>query len=381
LKFIYADNSATTRVSQDAEKAMLPFLRQRWANAGSAHAFGSELTSEIKQARENVAALIGADSSEICFTSGGTEANNLAIRGILDRGERGKHIITSVVEHPSVYRVIASYLKKGYDVTEVPVDSEGRLDIKDVEIAIRPDTTLIAIMGANNETGVLMPVEEIANIAAENGIPFLCDAIQMWGKVPFQVGPLGPNLVSFSAHKFHGPKGMGALYIRQRTRILPQMLGGGQENGWRSGTENVPGIVGMGVAAREAAGNLAHGKRIEKMRDRLQAGLLEIDDRIVINGAKAKRLPGTLCVCITGIESGALVNLLSEKGICVSGGSACTAGHTDPSHVLMSMGRTPEEALGAMRFSFSRENSEEDVDAILNALPPLLKQLRSVSEF
>ena len=378
MRIIYADNNATTRTAPEVLEAMRPFFTERYGNPSSVHAFGATLELDVSRAREAVAELAGVHAEEIIFTSGGTESCNLAVRGTLERPNAGAHVVTSAVEHSAVREALHAYRKRGVQVSEVPVDGEGRLDPEDVRRALRADTALIAVMAANNETGVVHPFAEIAAIAAEAGVPFFCDAVQVWGKLPFGA-MAGMTMAPVSAHKFHGPKGVGALYLRRRTRLVVQITGGGQEEGRRSGTENVPGIVGLGAAARRAGEQLGEMARVAALRDRLQEGMLAVDKRIVINGREAERLPNTLSICIPGIEGEALLLLLGEEGICASSGSACKAGQTDPSHVLLAMGRTPEEALGAVRFSLSVENTDDDIDAILASIPRHLTRLRALS--
>ncbi len=378
MRIVYADNNATTAVAAEVLAAMQPFFCERYGNPSSVHAFGSQLEQDLARARQAVAELAGARPEEIVFTSGGTEGNNLAIRGVLERPDAGRHVITSPVEHAAVREVLAHYRRRGWNVTEVPVDGQGRLDPAGVRRALRPETALVAVMAANNETGVLYPVGEIAAIAREAGVPFFCDAVQAWGKLDLKKSD-GPALASLSAHKLHGPKGVGALVVRRGTRIIAQNLGGGQEEQRRSGTENVPGIVGLGAAARLAQRRLPDWPRVAALRDRLQAGLTAVDSRVIVNGEHAERLPNTLNICIPGIEGEALLLLLGEEGICASSGSACKSGQTEPSHVLLAMGRTPEEALGAVRFSLSHENSDGDIDAILAAVPRHLSRLRALS--
>ncbi|MBN2184292.1 MAG: cysteine desulfurase [Candidatus Krumholzibacteriota bacterium] len=380
---VYFDHNATTSMRQEVIDKMSPYFSQHFGNASSLHFFGIKTREAIDIAREQVALLINADPDEIIFTSGGTESDNLAIRGVLSarRGSVSRaHIITSSIEHPAVLETCAALEKEGIDVTFLPSSESGTVDPSDLEAAIRPDTILVSVMLANNETGVIQPVRELSQIAGNKGITFHVDAVQGVGKIPVDVDELGIDLLTISAHKFYGPKGIGALYRRKGTKIDAVYTGGHHEYGLRPGTENVPAIVGFGEACRISKENLsAEMKHIARLRDRIEIGITERIEKIKINGAGSRRVPNTCSVTVTRIEGEAMTMYLSMLGFGLSSGSACATGDSEPSHVLLAMGLDPVDAQGALRISLGIENTDEDVDAFLDAFPPVVERLREMS--
>lgn len=378
---IYADNAATTALSKTALEAMLPFLHENYGNPSSLHTAGQEAATALFNARKDIADCIGADVKEIYFTSGGSEADNQALLTAAELGERKgkKHIISDKVEHHAVLHTLKMLEKRGFEITLLDVDGEGSVSPEDVRAAIRPDTALVTIMTANNEIGTIMPVKEIAAICREKGVLFHTDAVQAVGHIPINVGELGCDMLSLAAHKFHGPKGVGALYVRKG--LTPSILieGGAQERGRRGGTENIPAIVGMAAALKEATARLGENSaRLTRMRDRLIEGLSEIPHS-VLNGAPVKRLPGNVNMCFEGIEGESLLLLLDIKGICGSSGSACTSGSLDPSHVLLAIGRPHEVAHGSLRLTLSEYNTEEEIETIIKTVPEVVDYLRKIS--
>lgn len=375
------DHNATTPIHPDVLSAMLPYLHQAFGNPSSIHSYGRETRQAVDESREKVAQLIGAQPSEIVFTGGGTEANNLAIKGAtLAKQKKSGHIITSAIEHHAAM-VPCQYLeKRGFEVSFLPVDHDGLLDPDDVRRAITDKTILISIMQANHEVGTIEPLEEIGKLALERDIPFHTDAVQSVGKVPIDVGTLGVNLLSLSAHKLYGPKGVGALYIRKGTKILPQVFGGHQELNFRAGTENVAGIVGLGKAAEIALHKMqAEGERLCRLRDKLWERIKERVGSVRLNGHPKRRIPNTLNVTFDLIEGESLVINLDLRGIAVSTGSACTSGSLEPSHVLLAMGVSPPIARGSIRFSLGIENTQEEIEETANALEEVVGRLRSTS--
>jgi cysteine desulfurase len=383
---VYLDNNATTPVLPEVLEAMRPYFGEHFGNASSIHHHGQETRAAVERARESVAALVGGRASEVVFTSGGTEGDNLAIFGLTDSGD---HIITSTVEHHAILnscRYLAKYPgMAGCEVTYVPVDGRGLLDPADVKRAIRPNTKLITIMLANNETGVVQPVAEIGKIAAEAGIYFHTDAVQAAGKIPIDVNKIACDLLTISGHKLHGPQGVGALYVRKGTRLEPMLHGGSHERSRRAGTENVPGIVGLGKAAELARAGFERGddlrmddQKMVAMRDRLERELLEIE-ATGLNGEGAPRVPNTTNIFFDGIEGEALVIALDLKGLAVSTGAACSSGAIEPSHVLTAMGLRPDRARASIRFSLGKQNTEEDVDFALALIPETVGRLRELS--
>jgi len=381
-KLIYFDHAATTPVAAEVFGAMTPYFSEEFANPSTLYSFGQQARAAIDQARAQVARLIGAETDEIFFTSGATEADNWAITGVVQaREKKGNHIITSAIEHHAVLETCEALAKRGIiELTVLPVDADGLVDPEDVRRAVTDKTVLITIMHSNNEIGVIEPIREIGLIARERGITFHTDATQSVGKIPVDVTELGCNMLSLSAHKLYGPKGAGALYIRKGTRILPFMRGGAQENNRRAGTLNVPGIVGLGKAAELAASTMdAEAARERAMRDRLIAGILSNIPDSRLNGHAQKRLPNNVNVSIEGIEGESMILRLDFAGFCVSSGSACTSGSLEASHVLLAIGLPHELAHGSLRISLGRSNTEEDVDKFLETFPKVVSLLRSMS--
>lgn len=382
MREVYADNNATTRVAPEVVEAMLPMFLEHYGNPSSMHHFGERAEKHLKAAREQVAEFLGASPEEIVFTSCGTESDNAAIRGTLLSYPDKRHLVTTRVEHPAVLNLCRHLQKQGYELTELAVDSLGRLDLDELRDALREDTALVSIMYANNETGVMFPVEKIAEIVKSRDVVFHCDAVQAAGKIPLNLSRLAIDLVSISGHKFHAPKGIGVLYIRKGTRCAPFLIGGHQERGRRAGTENVPYIVGMGKACELArAGMAEEATRIRAMRDRLERELLARLPDARINGDRDHRLPNTLSISLEYIEGESILLLMSREGIGASSGSACTSGSLEPSHVLRAMGVPFVSVHGSIRFSLSRYNSEEDIDYIIEKLPPIVQRLRQISPF
>jgi cysteine desulfurase len=378
---IYFDNNATTRVMPEVFEAMAPYYAELYGNPSSIHRFGSQVSEHLSQARAQVAGLIGAaDPVEVIFTSCGTEGDNAAIRGLLEMRPEKRQIITTQVEHPAVLGLCQHLEKKGYRVIFLGVDQDGMLDLDELRDALTNETALVSIMSANNETGVIFPIEEIGKIVKSEGIPFHVDAVQAAGKLPIDVKNSPVDLMTVSAHKFHGPKGVGALYVRRGITFPPFIIGGHQERSRRAGTENVAGIVGMGKAAELAARNQKDDSvRIRTLRDQLQDSLLESCPSARVNGDKVKRLPNTLNISFRYLEGESILVLLDQHGICASTGSACTAGSSEPSHVLRAM-RTPADWLqGAVRFSLSRFNTEDEVRFINEKMPSIVKRLEGLS--
>ena len=379
-KVYYFDNNATTRVAPEVTDAMIPMLREFWGNPSSAYAFGSQVHGHVEKAREKVAALVNADPKEVVFTSCGTESNNSAIHSALVTNPNRKHVITTAVEHSANINFGEYLRKQGYDVTFLPVESDGSLDLHLLEKSIRPDTAIVSIMWANNETGVMFPIEEVAAICRSKGVLCHTDAVQVPGKVKIDVKHLGVDFLSLSAHKLHAPKGIGMLYVKRRTKYQPYVIGGHQERGRRGGTENVAHIVGFGRAAELAMEHVQdENTRVRALRDKLENTILSTISNTVRNGAKEPRLPNTANIAFDFVEAEAVLLLLDQLGICASSGSACTTGSLDPSHVLTAMGLNPMRARGSVRFSLGLYNTEEDVDYVLNHLPKLIKKLRDIS--
>ncbi|MCG3178839.1 MAG: Cysteine desulfurase NifS [Phycisphaerae bacterium] len=381
MDWTYLDNNATTSIDPQAVEAMMPYLTERYGNPSSVHDFGGQVRAAVEGARASVAAALGCDPSEIVFTSGGTESDNMAVRGLLAARDRGTQIVISAVEHSAV-RDLADWLEKsGREVIRVPVDAAGRLNLAALEAAVAPDeTALVSIMHANNETGVIFPAARIAELCRERGVPFHCDAVQSFGKLPLNVRELGADLVSISAHKFHGPKGVGALYVRRGTRFRPWLLGH-QERRRRGGTENVPGIVGMGEAARLAIESIAvETGRVRELRDRLEAGLLAADPSARVNGGGegCPRLPNTTNISFPGCQSEALLIGLSERGVAASSGAACSSGSLEASHVLRAMAVPAAAAQGALRLSLSRFTTDADIARALETIPAVVARLRAL---
>ncbi|MEX0801887.1 MAG: cysteine desulfurase NifS [Candidatus Binatia bacterium] len=378
---IYFDNNATTRVLPEVFEAMAPFFTELYGNPSSIHGFGSQVGGRISQAREHVAALIGAaDPVEVIFTSCGTEGDNAAIRGLLEAHPEKRHIVTTQVEHPAVLGLCQHLEKKGYRVTWLSVDQDGMLDLDELRDSVTSDTALVSVMYANNETGVIFPIEQIGEIVRAKGVPFHVDAVQAAGKLLIIVKNSPIDLLTISAHKFHGPKGVGALYVRRGITFSPFVIGGHQERNRRAGTENVPGVVGMGTAARLALKHLDDDfARVSTLRDQLQDSLLGSCPSARVNGDKAKRLPNTLNISFRYLEGESILVLLDQHGICASTGSACTSGSSEPSHVLRAMGIPPDWVQGAVRFSLSRLNTEDEVRCVNEKMPSIVKRLEGLS--
>ncbi len=383
MEVIYVDNNATTMVAPEVLDAMMPYFSTNYGNPSSMHSFGGNVAGAIKTARKNVANLIGAAPEEIVFTSCGTESDGTAIRAAIESYPDKKHLVTSRVEHPAIKNLYESLSKKGYRTTFVPVDNKGRLDIDYLYNSLSDDTAVVSLMWGNNETGVIFPIDEISREIKSRGITFHTDAVQAVGKIPISVGETGVDMLSLSGHKFHSPKGIGALYIRKGTRFSPFMIGGHQEKGRRGGTENTASIIGLGKAAELAAAHLKENgyERIGRLRDRLEQTLLENVSNALINGDPANRLPNTTSIAFEYVEGEAILLMMNEYGICASSGSACTSGSLEPSHVLRAMGVPFTAAHGSIRFSLSRYNTEDEMDVILEKLPPIIERLRELSPF
>jgi len=383
MKVIYVDNNATTMVAPEVLDAMMPYFSTNYGNPSSMHSFGGNVAGAIETARENVANLIGAAPQEIVFTSCGTESDGTAIRAAIESYPNKKHLVTSRVEHPAIKNLYESLSKKGYRTTFVPVDNQGRLDIEYLYNSLSDDTAIVSLMWGNNETGVIFPIEEISREVKSRGIIFHTDAVQAVGKIPINVGETGVDMLSLSGHKFHSPKGIGALYIRKGTKFSPFMIGGHQEKGRRGGTENTASIVGLGKAAELAAVHLVQNgyERVSRLRDRLEQTLLDKVSNALVNGDPANRLPNTTSIAFEYVEGEAILLMMNEYGICASSGSACTSGSLEPSHVLRAMGVPFTAAHGSIRFSLSRYNTEDEIDVILEKLPPIIERLRELSPF
>jgi cysteine desulfurase len=378
---IYFDNNATTRVLPEVAEVMLPFLTEYYGNPSSIHRFGSQVGQKITEARAQVAALLdAADPVEVMFTSCGTEGDNAAIRGILEARSEKRHIVTTQVEHPAVLGLCQHLEKKGYRVTWLGVDQDGALDLEELRAALCDDTALVSIMWANNETGVIFPIAEIGAIVRSRGIPLHVDAVQAAGKLALKVKDLPIDLLTISGHKFHAPKGVGALYVRRGIPFPPFMIGGHQERNRRAGTENVAAIIGMGKAAEIALGRLAEdATRVKKLRDQLETLLLDSCPDSRVNGQRQNRLPNTLNISFRYLEGESILALLDQQGICASTGSACTAGSSEPSHVLRAMKVPADWLQGAVRFSLSRFNTEAEVHYVNQKALPIVQRLLGLS--
>ncbi|MEW5748466.1 MAG: cysteine desulfurase NifS [Candidatus Thermoplasmatota archaeon] len=383
MRRVYFDHSATSRVLPEVFEAMAPFYTERFGNASSLHSFGREARASMEHARKHLAALINAEPGEIVFTSGGTEADNLAVKGVAAYKGRSKgHIVTTCIEHHAVLESCAHLKRLGFEVTVLPVSGEGIVDVGEAERAIRDDTVLVSVMAANNEIGTVQPIREIGAIAQSRGIPFHTDAVQAIGKMAIDVRRDNIDLLALSAHKFHGPKGIGALYVRKGTKVDPQIHGGGHERGLRSSTENVPGIVGLGKAAEIARRDFdSTTAAMRGMRDRIIQRVPELVPRAYLNGHRARRLVNNVNFRFDFIEGEALMLQLDMKGVAVSTGSACSTGSLEPSHVLMALGLSHEQAHGNLRLTLGRENTYEDVDHFLAVLPGIVSRLREISPF
>ncbi len=378
MRRVYLDNNATTPVLPEVLEAMRPYFAEQFGNASSIHHHGQQTRAAVERARSSVAALLNCRPAELVFTSGGTEGDNLALAGLMEPGD---HLITSTIEHHAVLNASKQLAERGFEVTYVPVDGRGLVDPDDVRRALRPNTKLISIMMANNETGVLQPAEQIGRLAAEADVYFHTDAVQAAGKAPIDVKKIGCDLLSISGHKMHAPQGTGALFVRRGTLLRPLFYGGNHERGRRAGTENVPGIIGLGVAAEIARKSLESGEvaRLGGLRDRIQNTVQEALDAVGVNGEGAPRVPTTTNIYFDCIEGEALVIALDLKGLAVSTGAACSSGAIEPSHVLTAMGLRPERARASLRFSLGKQNTAADVDFALSLLPETVARLRELS--
>ena len=380
MKTVYLDHAATTPIRDEVLEAMLPYLKEQYGNASSVHRFGREAKKALDQARETVAEVLNAGFNEIIFTSGGTESNNLAIKGAAQANrKRGNHIITSCIEHPAVLNPMKELEKDGFEVTYLPVSEEGLVSVEDFQNALRDDTILVSIMHANNEIGTIQPIAAIGKIARGKGVLMHTDAVQSVGSMDVDVQALNVDLLTLSAHKLYGPKGVGALYVRRGVRLIPQLHGGVQERRRRAGTENTAGIIGLAEALKLAKAELdVEVPRIQKLRDRLLDGILQIP-HTRLNGSRTERLPHNINVCFEFIEGESLLLNLDLKGIAGSSGSACTSGSLEPSHVLLAIGLPHEIAHGSLRLTLGRANTDADIDYVLECLPPIVERLRQMS--
>lgn len=381
MKRIYLDHSATTPVAPEVLEAMLPYFTEKFGNASSLHSFGLEAKQALEESRKKVAGLLGAEPEELIFTSGGTESDNLALKGIAYRNKtKGRHIITTSIEHPAILETCRKLETEGFDVTYLPVNSEGLIEPETLESAIKSETILISVMHANNEIGTIQPLEEIGKIAAEKEIYLHTDAVQSVGKIPTDVNALGVDLLSLSSHKLYGPKGIGALYIRKGTRLESIIQGGGHERGLRSGTENIAGIVGLARAAELAGETMdIERDRLTWLRDKLASQVLDKVKDAWINGTMTNRLPGNINFGFRYVEGESLLLFLDSKGIAVSTGSACSSKKLEPSHVLLSLGLLPEECHGSLRITLGRSNTEEDMDYVAQSIVEAVERFRAIS--
>ena len=379
-KLLYLDNNATTAIDPAVLESMRPFLEEFFANPSSGYGFAAQVREAIEEARQQVADLLGCEAGEIVFTSGGTESNNTAFHSALEAAPDRRHVVTTAVEHSAVLRPAKDLENRGYAVTFLKVDKSGQLNLNELADAIGPDTGLLSVMWANNETGVIFPIEEIAAIAREKKVPFHTDAVQAAGKIEIKLADVPLQFLSISGHKLHGPKGVGALYVNRRARFRALLLGGSHENNRRAGTENAASIIGFGKAAEIAQDTMREEQvRVRRMRDRFERCLLERISGASVNGAGAERLPNTSSIMFDDIESDAALLMLDQKNVCCSAGSACRTGSLKPSHVLSAMGLLGDEARGSLRFSFSRFNTEAEVDRVLKIVPEVIAKLRALA--
>ena len=382
MNTIYLDNNATTKIAPEAFDEMIPYLTDLYGNPSSMHTFGGSLHNKIEEARERVAALIGAELDEIIFTSCGTESDNTALMSAVESYPQKRHIITTRVEHPAVFNFAKHLARKGFRVTFIPVDSFGRLDMDAFSKALDDDVVVVSVMYANNESGVIFPIEEIGEILKERKIIFHTDAVQAVGKLPIDVKKLPVDMLSLSGHKIHAPKGIGALYLRRGTRFYPYIIGGHQENGRRAGTENIASIIGLGKACELAAKNIKKEVTyLSVLRDKLEKRLMELCPDVRVNGDRENRLPNTTNMSFEYVEGEAILLRSNEYGICASSGSACTSGSLEPSRVLRAMGVPFTAIHGSIRFSLSRYNTKEEIDTVIEIMPKIIKQLRELSPF
>ncbi len=382
MKTIYLDNNATTMVAPEVLEEMLPYFSQYYGNPSSMHSFGGRTAKDINDAREKTASLIGAEPDEIVFTSCGTESDNTAIMHALDVNPSRRHIVTTRVEHPAVRALCEHLAEKGYLITTIDVDGDGNLNMDQYEKSLTKDTAVVSIMWANNETGVIFPVEKAAQLAQERGILFHTDAVQAMGKIPIDIKNSAIDMLSFSGHKLHAQKGIGVLYIRRGTRFSPYLIGGHQEKGRRGGTENTPAIIGLGRACELANQQLSkENGHVRALRDRLESEIINRIPNVKVNGGRSPRLPNTSNISFEFVEGESILLLLDQYGICASSGSACTSGSLQPSHVLRAMGVPYTMAHGSIRFSLSIYNTSEEIDVVINTLPPIIERLRNMSPY
>lgn len=382
MKMVYVDNNATTQIAPEVLEEMTPYLSEYYGNPSSMYSFAGQVGTKIKEARAKIADLIGASQEEIVLTSCGTESDSTGIHAALRSNPDKRHIVTTRVEHPAVKSLCEDLAKRGYRVTFVPVDSKGRLDLDYLYDHLSDDTAVVSIMWANNESGVIFPIPEIAEKIQDRGIVFHTDAVQTVGKIPFNVSQLPVDMLSLSGHKLHAPKGIGALYVKKGTKFSPFLIGGHQEHGRRGGTENTASIIALGKACELAGQHIEEeNNRIRKLRDRLENELLARIEKASVNGDPDNRLPNTTSIGFDSVEGEGILLLLDQYGICASSGSACTSGSLEPSHVLRAMGVPFTSAHGSIRFSLSRYNTEEEIDYIIENLPPIIERLRQMSPF
>ncbi len=381
MKKIYLDHNATTPMRPEVLDAMLPYFKEKFGNASSIHGFGRDAKVALEEAREKVAEILGASSSEIFFTSGGTESDNLATKGTaFANRKKGRHIVTSKIEHHAILESCKFLEKEGFEVTYLPVNFRGLIDPEDLSNAIRDDTTLVSIMYANNEVGIIQPIEQLSKIAKKMKIYFHTDAVQAAGKIPIDVQKLNVDMLSVSGHKIYGPKGVGAIYIRKGVRIAPLSHGGQHERSRRAGTENVPAIVGLAKALELVVGEMENqNKHLRNLTEAFYKKLMESIPDVVLHGDLDRRIPNTLNLSFKGVEGESIILSLDMKGVAVASGSACTSGTLEPSHVLSAMGIDPAIAQGAIRFSFGRDNAMQDVEYVAGILPEIVQRLRSMS--
>jgi len=380
MKTIYLDNNATTQVAPEVLETILPYFHVLYGNPSSAHSFGGQVAERLTEAREQVAGLLGARPGEIIFTSGGTESDNAAVRSALAADPEKRHMVTSQVEHPAIRSLCQHLAKQGYRVTEVPVNGQGELDMDLYAKSLTPDTAIVSLMWGNNETGALFPIEKAAEMAKDKGILFHTDAVQAVGKIPINLRNNAVDMLSLSGHKLHSPKGIGVLFARTGLKFRPYVIGGHQERNRRAGTENAPAIIGLGKACELAALRMEEeNTRVKHLRDKLEKGILEIVPHTRANGSAVARLPNTSNISFEFVEGESILLSLDAEGICASTGSACSSGSLEPSHVLLAMGLTPTTAQGSIRFSLSLYNTEEEIDFVLQKLPPIIEKLRNMS--
>ena len=379
-EIIYFDNNSSTQVDPEVLQEMMPFLTSRYGNPSGSHRFGAQVKEATELARTRVASILGCQPNEVVFTSGGTESDNTALHSALQMSPERRHIVTTSVEHNAVLNYCEALGRRGCSVTIVPVDEQGHLDLQELSDAIRPDTAVVSVMWANNETGVLFPIREIAGICREKGVFFHTDAVQGVGKTQIDLSDLPIHFLSLSGHKLHAPKGIGALYVHRKARFQPLIIGGPQEGGRRAGTDNVPAMVGLGKAAEIAGEKIdEENSRVRALRDRFEKALLAELEDVLVNGARDERLPNTSNLAFTGVHAQAILLKLDQEGICCSLGSSCTTGSVQPSHVLRAMHFSNERARSSLRFSFGRFNTEAEVDRVLEVLPRIVRNLRALS--